>query len=342
MLTLDERAAPGPVGRRTAPSKADRRLSSPRTLGEPARAGGKHAPASPTRRVVSVIGTALAIAAAPTAPALAQTGDWHGRVDSSLAKGEAGPDNVYSVSLPRNDLTVTRDGHQLRSALDLGSEVHFKPMGRGVMAMGELVLTDDEVAPVVTRLERHGIAVTALHKHILKTNPSVMWVHVRAQGDPAGIAAGLKDALSATGTRFPTQSAAASSATTLPVAELNRIMAAKGKETGGVLQFRIPTAQGITEDGLQLPAAMGPEIEVNMQAGGGDRSGATGEFPGAAARVNPLLTAMRRQGLEVVEVHNHMLGEEPRTFWVHFWGEDAPTRLAARLKAVVETVPTKR
>ncbi len=279
-------------------------------------------------------------AGAATAPLMAQSADWHQRVDVALATGEVTPDDIYSVSLPRDDLTIMRDGHQLRSGMDFGSGINFKPMNGGVMAMGELVLTDDEVAPVLTRLERHGIEVNAVHKHVLKTSPSMIWIHVEAHGDPAVIAGQIKDALSVTGTPFPKRSAAPSGSN-LPVAALSRTVGAKGKESGGVLQFRIPIAQGISEAGMQLPSAMGPQIEINMQSIGTNRSAATGEFPLTAAQVNPVVASMRQQGLEVVEVHNHMLHEEPRMFWVHFWGEDEPTRLAARLKVVIDTVPTK-
>lgn len=291
-----------------------------------------------SKRIVQLL---LGVAMSAT-PVFAQSGDWHQAVDQALAKGAAKPDDIYSVSMPRDDLRITRAGVPLRSAMDFSSGISFKPMGDAVMAMGELAVTDDEVAGVLTRLEQHGIEVAAVHKHVLKTIPPMMWIHVKAHGDAATIAANVKDALSATGTRFPSQSAGASPPTGLRTAALSEIVGSKGEETGGVLQFRLPIVQGIRESGMDLPAGMGPQIELNMQSVGSGRAVATGEFPVVAAQVNPVVRTMREQGFEVVEVHNHMLTEEPRMFWVHFWGADEPARLATRMRTVVDIVPTKK
>ncbi len=289
-----------------------------------------------------IASSVFVIAIVSATPALAQSSDWQRAVDQALAKGQAKPDDIYSVSLPRDDLRVMRGGVRLRSGMDFGSGVNFKPMGDSVMAMGELAVTDDEAAGVLTRLEQHGIEVTALHKHVLKISPSMMWIHVRSHGDAATIAANIKDALRATGTRFPTQAASKSPPTGLRTADLSQIVGGKGEESGGVLQFRLPIVQGIREGGMDLPAGMGPQIELNMQSVGNGRAVATGEFPVVAAQVNPVVRTMREQGFEVAEVHNHMLDEEPRMFWVHIWGADQAARLATRMRAVVDVVPTKK
>src|SRR5215470_10778562 len=177
--------------------------------------------------------------------------DWQTQVGQALGKtGATTPGGIYRVGLPRTDLKVTLDGVELKPGFALGSWLAFEKMGDQGMVMGDLVLTMDEVAPVMTKLVAGGIEVTALHNHLLRNQPFTMYMHVQGNGDPVKLAAVLHAALAETKTPF----AAASAAPTPPpidldTAALDQTLGAKGTNNGGVYQFSIPRAELIKDDG---------------------------------------------------------------------------------------------
>lgn len=286
--------------------------------------------------LLSLAATLIIFAPAPAAPAQAAP-DWTA-VGKALGKeGAVQPGGVYKVSLPRTDLKVILDGVPLKAGFALGSWVAFEPMGDQAMAMGDLVLTQAEVNPVMSRLEQEGIEVTGLHNHLLRSQPMTLYMHVEGHGDPVKLARALHAALSLSKTPFaspPAPPAAASFG--LNTAAIDQALGAKGKVNGGVLQYSIPRKDPINSGGMAVPPAMGTATGINFQPAGGGKAATTGDFVLVAGEVNPVIKALRAHGIEVTALHNHMLNDEPRTFFMHFWGVGEPVALAQGLAAALK------
>ncbi|HSV02425.1 MAG TPA: DUF1259 domain-containing protein [Phenylobacterium sp.] len=282
--------------------------------------------------------TGLAAAAALSFPAHAAT-DW-GAVGKALGKtGSVQAGGVYRVGLPRSDLKVTLDGVAIKPALALGSWVAFREMGGQAMVMGDLVLTQSEVNPVMSVLEANGIEVTALHNHLLRSTPATMYMHIDGRGDAVKLAAAIHAALAKTRTPFGAPPpAAAAPPLALDTAMLDRTLGAKGTANGGVYQFSIPRAETPKAGGMPVPPPMGSAIGINFQPTGAGKAAITGDFVLTADEVNPVIKALRAGGIEVTAIHNHMLNDEPRLFFMHFWANADAAKLARALRAALDRV----
>jgi hypothetical protein len=292
-------------------------------------------------RATTIALAAFALAApALAAPARAAETDWK-RVDEILGReGTEQPGSVHKLSFPRTDLKVTLDGVPLKPGFALGSWLAFAPAGDGAMVMGDLVLTEPEVNPVMSRLAEGGIEVTALHNHLLRAEPFPMYMHVEGHGDPVRLAQALRTALeqSKTPLRAESATAAAGQEPGFDTAAIERVLGRKGKASGGVYQVSVPRAEPVAEGGMAVPPAMGSAEAINFQAAGEGRAATTGDFVLTAEEVNPVLRALREHGIEVTALHNHMLDDQPRLFFMHFWGVGEPARLAEGLKAALDKV----
>jgi hypothetical protein len=285
---------------------------------------------------------AVFVSAAGTASA--ETTDWQ-KVGQALGKtGTEMPGGVYRIGLPRTDLKVTLDGVQLKPSLALGSWLAFQEVGGKATVMGDLVLTETEITPVLTKLTEGGIKITALHNHLLHSSPATFYMHVLGQGDAVKLAAILHDALSQSGTPIASSSQSdATGATPAPQLDLdtpmiNEALGAKGKVNGGVLQFSVPRADKVTEDGMEVPPAMGTAEAINFQPTESGKAAITGDFVLTADEVNPVLQTLRKNGIEITALHSHMLNEQPRLFFMHFWANDDAKRLATGLRAALDKV----
>jgi hypothetical protein len=276
----------------------------------------------------------IALGLAPSAHAEV---DWT-KVEQALGKqGSAQPGGVYRFGLPRTDLKITVDGVPIKPALALGSWLAFKDTGSDTMVMGDLVLTSDEVNPVMTRLIEGGIEVTALHNHLLRAEPPTMYMHVEGHGDSVMLAATLHAALEQSKTPLgPSAGSAATEQLDLDTKTLDEVIGQKGKVNGGVYQFSLPRAEPIKDHGMEIPASMGTAIAINFQPTGPGKAAIAGDFVLVAAEVNPVLRALREHGIEVTAVHNHMLTDEPRLFFLHFWANDNAETLARGLRSALD------
>jgi biotin operon repressor len=283
--------------------------------------------------------SAIVLVAAMTAPAVAADRDWSD-VGKALGKeGQAQPGGVYRVALPRTDLKVTLDGVAIKPGFALGGWLAFAPEGDQAMVMGDLVMTQDEINPVMKKLEDSGIEITALHNHLLRAEPATMYMHVSGQGDPVKLAQALHAALSLSKTPFEAPSGASQpQQMDLDTAGIDKILGAQGKANGGVLQYGIPRAEKITDSGIPVPPALGSAIGINFQPTGGGKAAITGDFVLTAKEVNPVAKALRDNGIEVTAIHNHMLDEQPRLFFMHFWANDDAQKLAKGLRAALDRV----
>jgi hypothetical protein len=266
---------------------------------------------------------ALLVLAAFAGPSFAAEPDWSA-VGKALGKdGAVQPGGVYRVALPRTDLRVTLDGVALKPGFALGGWLAFEPIGDQAMVMGDLVLTQDEINPVMKKLEEGGVAITALHNHLLRAEPATMYMHVMGHGDPVKLAQALHAGLALSKVPFDAPAGTSPSPPMdLDTASIDKILGAQGKANGGVLQYGITRAEKIEDSGMPVPAALGSAIAINFQPTGGGKAAITGDFVLTAKEVNPVAKALRDHGIEVTAVHNHMLDEQPRLFFMHFWAND--------------------
>jgi biotin operon repressor len=291
--------------------------------------------------IVKIIALIFAIAA--VTPAAAADIDWS-KVDQALGKkGAMLPGDVYRIALPRTDLQVTLDGVPIKPAFALGSHMEFKAMGTDVMLMGDLVLTEDEVNPVMKRLTEGGVEITAIHNHLLRMSPQILYMHVGGEGDPVKLAETLHAALALTKTPFAAPARTAPvPALDLDTAAIDQTLGAKGTVNGGVYQFGILRAETIKEEGMVVPPAMGTAIAINFQPTGSGKTAITGDFVLLAKEVNPVLHTLRENGIEVTALHSHMLYDEPHLFFMHFWANDDAMKLAKGLRAALDKVNIKK
>ena len=291
---------------------------------------------------------AMGLAVGLSLPAFGADGDW-ARVGEALGKpGTEMPGGVYRIGLPRTDLKVTLDGVDIKPGFALGGWVAFEKMGGQSMVMGDLVLTGDEVSPVMQKLLEGGIQVTALHNHLLRNQPFTMYMHVMGMGDPVKLATVIHDALAAsktplaapaTGSSQPTGAApAAPPAIDLDTATLDRTMGAKGANNGGIYQYSIPRAEPIKDNGMPVPPALGSAQAINFEPTGGGKAAITGDFVLTAKEVPLVMKALRDNGIEMTALHNHMLDDQPRLFFMHFWANDDAGKLAQGLKAALSHI----
>lgn len=268
-------------------------------------------------------------------------GDWK-QVEQALGRsGQQQADGAYKFGLPRGDLNVTVAGVQVKPALALGSWLAFSSSGQGAMLMGDLVLAEDEVSPVMAGLQENGIQVTALHNHVLHETPRVMYMHISGHGDAVQLAAAMKKVIALTKTPAPAQPSANANLD-IDTAAIDQILGNKGKVNGGVYQIGVPRAEKIMEGGMQIPGSMGLATALNFQPTGQGKAAITGDFVLLGTEVNPVIKVLRQNGIQVTALHSHMLQEEPRLFFMHFWANDDAVKLARGLRAALDQTNSKK
>lgn len=294
-----------------------------------------------TALVALVLGVSAASAIAQ--PPAATTA-WTAVEDALGRKGAMQPGNVIKFAFPRSDLTVIVAGVTLKPALALGGWVAFKELANGqAMAMGDLVLTEDEVSPVMRALQDGGVEQTALHNHVQKESPRVMYMHISAHGDAAKIARAIHLALAQSKTPLGSASPpSATSAADLDTAGIAHALGIAGKLNGVVYQVSVPRSETITEMGIEVPPSMGVATAINFQPTGGGKAAITGDFVLRGTEVNPVIRALRDHGIEVTAVHSHMLTEQPRLLFIHFWANEDAVTLAKGLRAALDQTKSKK
>ena len=262
-------------------------------------------------------------------------------IDSVLGRSGNLQGETYRVGFPRSDLHVTVGAVTVRPNLVLGSWVAFKQTDDSTaMLMGDLVLLPIEVTAVIDALQRAGIEQTALHNHLTSESPHVVYLHIGGLGRPVALARAVREALSSTRTPAPTTSAPPPLG--LDTVQIARELGAHGRASGGVYQVSIPRAGAVTQDGVEIPPAMGVATAINFQAIGATTAAATGDFVLIASEVNAVLRALRANGIAVTALHSHMLNETPRLLFMHFWGEGDALKLARGLRAALDEMNIKR
>src|SRR5438105_9898478 len=270
--------------------------------------------------------------------AQAQAIDWQ-KVDDAFGRKPAVADDVHRYGFPRTDLSVTLDGVTIKPALALGGWVAFKPAHGGAMVMGDLVLLETEINPVMLKLVQNGAEITAVHNHLLRGSPATFYMHVGGHGDPVKLATAIRTALAESKTPLtPPSPPATQPAIDLDTAQLDQIIGVKGQANGGVYQFAVPRRDPVTESGTQLMPAgpLGVATAIGFQPTGGGKAAITGDFVLTEKEVNPVIQALRSNGIEVTALHSQMLAEQPRLFFMHFWANDDAVKLAKGLRAAID------
>jgi len=248
--------------------------------------------------------------------------------------------DVRRYGFPRTDLNVTLDGVTIKPALALGGWVAFKPMGRDVMVMGDLVLLETEINPVMAKMIAGGLEITAVHNHLLRANPATFYMHIGGHGDAINMATAIRNALAVSKTPLDAPTAAPNPppAVDLDTAQLEQIMGVKGQANGGVYQFGVLRRDPVTMDGMAVAPAgpLGVATGIGFQPTGSGKAATTGDFVMVSSEVNPVIKVLRDGGIEVTALHSHMLDEQPRLFFMHFWANDDAIRLAKTLRMALD------
>ena len=288
--------------------------------------------------LISFFSMPIANAQSTTPGPTTEGADWKAVEQAIGRPGQMQPGDVIKFAMPRKDLHVSLDGVEIKPALALGSWAAFKRDAGGAMVMGDLVLTEDELGPVMMKLQEGGVQETAVHNHLVGESPRVMYMHIASHGDAAQMAKVIHDALALTKTPGPD----AGSAHPQPAPDLGfdqkqieGILGRPGKVNGGVLQIAVPRAETITDSGMTVPPSMGVATALNFQPTRNGKAAVTGDFVLVAREVNPVIKTLRANGIAVTALHSHMLTEEPRLFFMHFWANDDPVKLAKGLSAAL-------
>lgn len=262
-------------------------------------------------------------------------------IDQLLGHSGQKTGDVYRVGLPRTDLRVQVGGLALKPGFALGSWAAFSGTDANATVMGDLVLTEAEIAPVMTKLRAAGFEVTAMHNHLLNETPHVMYMHYMGHGNAQKIAESLRDALAQSKTPLTSAPPAQESPAPAFVKTIEGVLGTQGRWAGGVLAFGIPRREAITDHGMTLNGAQGVAESINFQDAGEGKVATTGDFVLIGQEVNSVISALEEHNIQITALHNHMLDEQPRLFFMHFWGVGSPETVSAGIKAALSKIAVK-
>ena len=289
------------------------------------------------REVALVIVAALATSTLEAQRPEAAAGDWSAVEQALGRRGLSQPGGVIRFGFPRGDLHVSIGDLELLPAFALGSWVAFTRHGATATMMGDIVLTADEITPVVDRLTQNGVDVTALHNHLLGESPHVLYVHIHGHGVPTRLAETVHAALALTKTPLGQPPAVLAVRVDLDTAAIARILGVAGRVSGGVYQVSVPRTGVIREGGQEVPPAMGVATAINFQPTGEGKAAITGDFVMTSNEVQAVQRTLRANHITITALHSHMIGESPRLLFMHFWAVDDAMVLARGLRAALAT-----
>lgn len=284
-------------------------------------------------------GTGNGQAGNPRSAVATTDADWKPVADALGRTGKLGDGSTaYRINLPRNDLHITSYGVDIKPGLSLGGYAAFARYDNNeTLLMGDVVVTEEELPKVTDALQAHGIAQTGLHKHLLEQTPPVWWTHVHGMGDAVQLAQGLKAALDATSIGPVNPPSAPPPPVDIDTAGVEQALGRKGTSDSGLFKYSIPRKDTIVEDGHVLPpASLNLTTVINFQPVGGGRAAINGDFILTGPEVQKVIKALRAGNIQIVELHNHGLTEEPRLFYMHYWAVDDAVTLARALRPALD------
>ncbi|HSS29460.1 MAG TPA: DUF1259 domain-containing protein [Nitrospiraceae bacterium] len=266
-------------------------------------------------------------------------------IEQAIGKPGEMKDDVYKISLPRKDLSVSVKGVQLKPGFALGSWIAFRQAGKKAIVDGDLVLTEEEVGPVFGKLRKEGIEVSALHNHLIGETPRVMFLHIEGQGDAREVAMHLKEALNVTATPIGPAPKVVGTAMTNDSEEadfdaelIQKELGHKGNIKNGVLQISVPRNESIKMGGVPLPPSMGMATSFNFQSSGEHKVAATGDFVMVRDDVDRVTKALTEHGILITALHNHLVHGSPDLYFMHFWAADSPEKVSKGLRAGLDVM----
>lgn len=244
----------------------------------------------------------------------------------------------YKITVPQNDLHIVVDGFKIIPPMGLGSWAAFTPCADSAMVMGDIILTETDLAPVQQEVIRQGFAITAIHNHFVRNRPNVMYMHIDGKGNIENLAASVKaifDKVKESRGADPKAAKGDSVVNTLNVAQLDSIIGYKGELSKGVYKYTIgrPDVK-LLEHGIPVSSFMGFNTWAAWQ-GTPEKAAVCGDFTMLENEVHPVIKTLVENGIEVVAVHNHMVHEEPKVFFLHYWATGNAEKLANGLKAAL-------
>jgi uncharacterized protein DUF1259 len=264
-------------------------------------------------------------------------------IDQALGRSGQELGDVYKVGFPRTDLHVLVHGIAIKPGLALGSWAAFSGTNDNAMVMGDLVLLENEVNPVMEKLRAAGFDITAVHNHLLDETPRVIYMHYMGHGSAEQIAGSLRAALAVSKTPLGKPATAPAQPSTPPdwVKTVEDTVGRKGGFNGGVLSYGVPRADAVTMSGMTVAPSAGVAESINFQEAGTGKVATTGDFLLTAEEVNPVISALEEHDIQVTALHSHMLTEQPRLFFMHFWSVGSPESVGAGIKAALSHVSVK-
>jgi hypothetical protein len=265
-----------------------------------------------------------------------------GPIDQALGRSGQKTGEVYKISFPRTDLHVSVHGLAITPGLALGSWAAFLGTDDNAMVMGDLVLLENELNPVIAKLRSSGFEISAVHNHLMEETPHVMYVHYMGHGPAAQLATSLRAALSVSKTPLEKPAAAAEEAAPPAwVKSVEDAVGRKGTFKGGVLSYGVPRSDAITMGGMTIAPTAGVAEGINFQAADSGKVATTGDFVLTAEEVNPVISELQGHQISVAALHSHMLTEQPRLFFMHFWSVGSPESVGEGIKAALSHVAVK-
>ena len=250
-----------------------------------------------------------------------------------------GKNGEYKITVPQNDLNIVVDGFKIIPAMGLGSWAAFTPCGDTAMVMGDIIVTETDLAPVQQEVIRQGLTITAIHNHFLRNRPNVMYMHIDGRGKVTTLSKNIKavfDKVKELRGKDPATVKPDSVENTINTPLLDSIIGYKGEKSKGVYKYTISRPDiTLREHGIPVSAFMGFNTWSAWQ-GTPEKAAVAGDFAMLENEVAPVIKALVESGIEVVAVHNHMVHEEPRIFFLHYWGIGKAEQLARGFKAALD------
>jgi hypothetical protein len=264
-----------------------------------------------------------------------------GLIDEVLGRSGQKTGDVYKVSFPRSDLHVSVHGLAIKPGLALGSWAAFLGTDDNAMVMGDLVLLESELNPVIAKLRSAGFDISAVHNHLMEESPRVLYAHYMGHGPATQLATSLRAALALSKTPLEKPAAAAEESAPAWVKAVEDAVGRKGTYKGGVLSYGVARSDSITMAGMTIPPAAGVAEAINFQATDSGNVATTGDFVLTAEEVNPVISELQGHQISVTALHSHMLTEQPRLFFMHFWSVGSPEAVGGGIKAALSRVAVK-
>lgn len=245
----------------------------------------------------------------------------------------------YKVTVPQNDLDMTVDGFRITPPMGLSSWAGFTPTSDGVMVMGDIIVAENEITPVEKVIFEKGLNVTGLHHHFIRNKPIYFYMHIGGMGSEEKLGAGVTavfDKLKELRGGDPASPKTAEVKNTLDTASISHILGYSGEMSNGVYKITIGRPDiNLKQEGGKVSTFLGFNTWAAWQ-GEPQNAAVAGDFVMLADEVNDVIKTLLDNGIEVVSLHNHMLNEEPRVFFLHYWGVGSADKLAKGLKAALD------